>query len=77
MQKITAKLNNSEIGFAEQEGFSFRNIIFTIKDSLYSSMPRVPRGIVYIRCTMQTDELKLDDIKDLFNLLLDREILYK
>ncbi len=76
IHKITARIYKSEIKLADNDQFVFRNIQFEIGSSFYFNQSKIHQAGVYINITFIENKICVSDIKDLFNILFTREILF-
>jgi len=76
IHKVTARFYKTEIKLGVNREFTFRDFNFFIENLMYFAASNIRRAEVYIKIILREDKICLSDIKDLFDLLIAREIIF-
>ena len=74
--KISARLHGTPVTLHESEGFSFRNLRFLTRH-LINTRSNIPsKGPTYISIIVEADEIPVEQIKELFGILLTKRVIF-
>jgi hypothetical protein len=77
--KISARLYGTPVTLHESEGFSFRDLRFSIRHSTNMRMGAYPtslKGPTYVSIIVEADEIPVEQIKELFDILLTKHVVF-